>query len=142
MLYFDTSFLVPYFTPEDASAGVEAFFRRQRSADLAISHWTHTEFTSAIGLKVRMKLLSQEDATAVLAAFQEITTDYFHTLTPQPTDFMLAAEFLQHWELRLRAGDALHLAIAVNHEAKKFYTFDKRQADAAKVIKVPVKFGA
>lgn len=54
MIYFDTSFLVPFIVPELTSDAVMAFIGRLPPGELAISHWTEVEFTSLPAHEVRM----------------------------------------------------------------------------------------
>ena len=69
MLYIDTCVLLAVLTPEVHSAAATAFLA-EASAPLAISSWSVTELHSALGLKVRTKALSQEQAEAVLEGFE------------------------------------------------------------------------
>ncbi len=62
--------------------------------------------------------------------------DSFQILAPGVADYELAKEYIQHFATKLRAGDALHLAIASNHGAKTFYTLDEGLLNAAKLPKV------
>ncbi len=39
MLYFDTSFVVPYILPETTSGRVQQFLATHHADELAISHW-------------------------------------------------------------------------------------------------------
>jgi len=55
---------------------------------------------------------------------------------PETTDYELAKLFIQNFAAKLRAGDALHLAIARNRNLKMFYTLDKTLLQAAKLLKV------
>jgi antitoxin (DNA-binding transcriptional repressor) of toxin-antitoxin stability system len=43
--------------------------------------------------------------------------------------------------LPLRAGDALHLAIAGNHQADAIYSLDKVMIKAGKILDLPVSMG-
>lgn len=140
MFYLDTSFIVPYFLPEAASAKVEAFLRRFESG-LAVSQWTRTEFASAVGIKCRTGQISRLDGERALDRFQEVVTAYFVILQPQEQDFLLAAAFLKQWELGLRAGDALHLAIAANHRVECLYSLDSRLIHAAGQLNLPASLG-
>ena len=44
--------------------------------------------------------------------------------------------YVQRFETKLRAGDALHLAIAHNHRASVLYTLDEGLLKAAVLVKV------
>jgi hypothetical protein len=49
--------------------------------------------------------------------------------------------YLDNYETGLRAGDALHLAIAGNHRAKAIYSLDKTMIKAGKILGLPVSAG-
>ena len=141
MFYLDTSFLVPYFVPEKASRAVEKFLSSIKTEELAISQWTRTEFVSALGIKIRTQRFSENAARRVLAAFDEITGQYFTVIQILERDYLLATEFLLQWSLGLRAGDALHLALAKNHGAKRIYSLDKSLVKAAGRLRIPAGTG-
>ena len=141
MFYLDTSFLVPYFIPEKASRAVEKFLSSVKAEELAISQWTRTEFVSALGIKIRTQRFSEDAARRVLAAFDEITGQYLTVIPIMERDYLLAAEFLLQWSLGLRAGDALHLALAKNHGAKRIYSLDKSLIKAASRLRIPAGTG-
>ena len=141
MLYLDTSVLVPLFVPEPLSEPVRAWFEVQATtgATLAISAWTLTEFASAMGIKVRDKGLKPEQAQTACALMQKLQFDCLRVFTPTRSAFERAAENLAQHKLGLRAGDALHLAIAQNENAACFYTLDRRLIEAARKLKFRVK---
>jgi len=141
ILYFDTSFLVPLFLPEPTSERVEQFLRRQRTEDLAISHWTRVEFLSALARQVRMGGLDPKAARDADAQFTAVAANSFINLLPSADDFDLAMQYLRRYEAGLRAGDALHLAIASNHRANTIYSLDKRMLAAGKRLGLAVKTG-
>ena len=141
MFYLDTSFLVPYFIPEKASRAVEKFLSSIKTEELAISQWTRTEFVSALGIKIRTQRFSEDAARRALAAFDEIAGQYFTVIQIMERDYLLAAEFLLQWSLGLRAGDALHLALAKNHGAKRIYSLDKSLVKAASRLRIPAGTG-
>ena len=141
MFYLDTSFLVPYFMPEKASRAVEKFLSSIKTEELAISQWTRTEFVSALGIKIRTQRFSENAARRALAAFDEIAGQYFTVIQIMERDYLLAAEFLSQWSLGLRAGDALHLALAKNHGAKRIYSLDKNLVKAAGRLRIPAGTG-
>lgn len=136
MVYLDTSLIVPYFLPEATSARVEAFLRGF-SEGLAVSLWTKTEFASVVGIKQRCGQISAQQADAALERFREIVSAYFIVVAPREQDFDLATEYLAQRDLGLRAGDALHLAIAANHRAERLYSLDKELVAAAARLNVP-----
>ena len=141
MLYLDTSFLVPYFVSEESSEKVEAYMRGLEGEELFVSAWTATEFVSALGLKVRTKQLDKPAASAALAAFHELGERHFNWLAVTPGDFKAASAYLEKWNLGLRAGDALHLAVAKTNGAKKLLTLDERMLKACKALRMPVSTG-
>lgn len=141
MLYLDTSFLVPYFVSEESSEKVERFLRGVKGDELAVSTWTATEFVSALGLKVRTRQLDRPSAAAALAAFREVAEGYFNWLPVSAGDFRAASTYLEKWDLGLRAGDALHLAVARSNGVKKLLTLDERMLKAGKVLRIPVSKG-
>ncbi len=67
--------------------------------------------------------------------------DSFVRLTPTEDDFRLAASWLGYFETGLRAGDALHLAIARNHDAAAIYTLDKGMLIAGEMLELPTTAG-
>ena len=84
------------------------------------------------------------DARAALRAdarFEVMVNESFAVLLPNADDFGLAKRYLGRFETGLRAGDALHLAIASNHHAAAIYTLDKRLLMAGKMLDLPVSMG-
>lgn len=136
MLYFDTSFLTPLILEESTSAKVEAFIAKLPAGELYVSHWTRVEFASLIAREVRMGGLTEADAVAAIDQFDELVAESCQVLAPGAADFELAKRFVQHFATKLRAGDALHLAIASNHGAKIIYSLDGGLLAAAKILKI------
>ena len=141
MHYFDTSFLVPLVLPEETSDPIARFFADMASEDLAVSHWMRVEFSSLLAREVRMGELKPEAAREVDARFQAMIDESFAVLLPNSDDYDLAKKYLRRFETRLRAGDALHLAIAGNREAETIYSLDKILLKAGKMLGVPVTKG-
>lgn len=136
MLYLDTSVLVPLFVPEPDSAAVRAWFESHSSKNLAISDWTLAEFASAMGIKVREKGLRPEQARTASALLKELADNSLKVFTPTRDDYSQAAEYLSQHALGLRAGDALHLAVAQGQRAAYLYTLDRRLIDAARKLEI------
>lgn len=128
--YLDTSILIAALTREEATGRVQDWMAAQPAGSLAVSEWVHTEFASALSIKVRTGELASEDRATILAAFAAHLRNSF-VLFPIPAEaFRAAAIHLNDPELGLRAGDALHTAIVLAHGAT-LCTLDRRMAAAA-----------
>jgi predicted nucleic acid-binding protein len=141
MLYFDTSFLAPLILEEAASADVERFMAALPTGILTVSHWTRVEFSSLLAREVRMGALDPAVARDADAQFETLVAESFIVLLPNENDYICAKEFLQKHETGLRAGDALHLAIAGNRRADSIFTLDKTMVRAGKALGLPVSAG-
>lgn len=131
--YLDTSALVAALTPEAATARVQAWLAGQDGGALAISGWTIAEMASALAMKVRTETLSLEQRARVLAAWRRMIDESLVLEPVTGTHFELAARFLDQQDLGLRAGDALHLAIAF-HRGMTVVTLDQRLAEAGTTL--------
>ncbi len=136
--YIDTSALVAVLTREPATPGVNAWLRGQEPGTIFISDWTHTEVSSALSVKLRSGDITLEARAEALAAFAILTNTSLPTLAVAEDHFEAAARFAAQHELNLRAGDALHLAIA-SDGGFALVTLDQRMADAALQLGVPVE---
>lgn len=141
MLYFDTSFLAPLILQEATSQNIEAFFAKLPAGQLYVSHWTRVEFASLIAREVRMGGIVERDALLAIGQFDQLVAESFQVLAPSVVDYEQAKGYIQHFATRLRAGDALHLAIASNNSAKTLYTLDEGLLNAAKLMKVHASRG-
>jgi uncharacterized protein len=129
MQYVDTSVLVSYLVSETYSALAIQVMRDIKRKPLAISAWTETEFFSALGIKIRTDQLDEEHAERVRERYELLKTA-FVWLPVVEKDYHIATNFVKHWQTKLRAGDALHLAVAANNDAH-LLSLDKRLAEAA-----------
>jgi uncharacterized protein len=125
MLYVDTSIFVAALTNESQTGSAQAWLSRQDPDQLLASEWAATEFSSALSLKLRMDQLQSADRARALAAFTVLLGESFRIVSPENSDFRMAARFADQHVLGIRAGDALHLAIASRLGAT-LCTFDKR----------------
>ena len=141
MLYFDTSFLAPLILPEATSDKIATFVRRLPAEEFTVSHWTRVEFSSLIAREVRIGGLDVQAAVRADARFEAMVDESFSVFPPNADDFGLAKRYLGQFETRLRAGDALHLAVASNHRAAVIYSLDKTLLQAGKVLDLPVSMG-
>lgn len=141
MLYFDTSFLAPLILEEATSAAVEQFVRGLPPGELAVSQLARVEFSSLLAREVRMGGLDAKSARAADAQFETILAESFAVLLPAAGDFDLAKKYLGDPKIGLCAGDALHLAIATNHDAEAIYSLDKTMLKAGRRLGLPVSAG-
>ncbi len=131
MVYVDTSALVPAFIREPNSEAVLAWIETSGES-LLVSEWTITEFSSAAAIKVRTGELASALAKQARMRFLEFVRNYCALAVPQRTEFRRAAELAADADLKLRAGDALHLAIAEATRAQGILCFDEAMSAGAR----------
>lgn len=111
MIYLDTSVLGAIFFREPGAATLVARLESQRKAKLMISAWTLTEMSSIGGIKERTGAIDAETRQRAVANFQRFASMQLVTVEIDPADFRTAAVLIES-PIPLRAGDALHLAVA------------------------------
>jgi predicted nucleic acid-binding protein len=141
VLYFDTSFLAPLIVPEPTSDEITAFVGRLPAEEFTVSHWTRLEFSSLVAREVRMGVLDAQAATRADVRFEAMLDESFTVLLPNADDFRLAKRYLGRFETGLRAGDALHLAVAKNHHASMIYSLDKTLLEAGRILNLGISAG-
>ena len=139
MIYLDTSFLTPLFREEATSSRVAAFLARQSVGTLAVSKWASVEFASLISRDVRMDTITVVHGRKLIAEFEAMVADALVALTPTANDFTLAQQYVADFSTKLRAPDALHLAVAHNNDAEFIATLDDGMLFAAKKLKVAAR---
>ncbi len=80
-------------------------------------------------------------ADRAVARLDELADSSLNVVTPQAADYRLARDYLRQYQTALRGGDALHLAIAANHQAEAIYTLDQGMLKAGRVLRLPVATG-
>ena len=136
MIYLDTSFLTPLFREEATSIKVATFLARQAVGTLAVGKWASVEFASLISRDVRMGALTAMQGRKLIAEFDAMAASALVVLIPTANDFTLAQQYVAHFSTKLRAPDALHLAVAHNSGAEFVATLDEGMLFAAKKLKV------
>lgn len=138
MFYIDTSVLVCALTNEPDTDRMQAWLGVQTAGDLALSAWVVTEFSAALSIKVRRKDLMPEHRAAALTAFTRLAAESFVSLALSDRQFRVAARFADQSHLGLRAGDALHLALAADHGVA-LMTLDHRLAEAGAALGIATR---
>lgn len=140
MRYFDTSFLVPLLISEPRTTQVEKFFESLHEDEtLLFSRWGQLEFASVAARLFRMGEMSGKDAQAVIGEFNRLLIRSFRLHTPAADDFRKARDFIGDFQTRLRAGDALHLAMAANLGVETIHTLDNGMLEAGNLLELPVQ---
>ena len=118
MLYVDTSVLVPALTNEPRTREIQDWLAAVPTGQLCVSDWVMTEFSAALSVKLRTAQLEAVHRADALAVFAELIDASFEVLPVSSLDFRTAGRFADQYTTGLRAGDALHLAVAYNHGAR------------------------
>jgi hypothetical protein len=140
MVILDTSVLVSFLTHEESTDAVQDWIAATTDA-LAITEWALTEFASAIALKRRAGFTSIEGADIALSHFGEMVDTYLYVVPVRRWHFESAAQLCALSRSRLRAADALHLAVALETMAD-VATLDLDMRDAARRMKLrTISFG-
>ena len=131
--YVDTSVFVSAVADEADSERSRQWLGEQVPGVLAISDWVEAEFSAALSIKVRTGGLSDERQRRALLNFAKVAELSLLRLPVERAHFRAAARFADQSNTGLRAGDALHLAIAAAHGAW-IVTMDRRLSAAAEVL--------
>jgi len=137
MIYIDTSALVPAFIREPKSEAVLAWIETAGEG-LVVSEWSITEFSSAAAIKTRTGEIAAATAKQARARFLAFAQNHCSIAVPQRKEFRRAAELAGDMNLKLRAGDALHLAIAEASNAQGILCLDETMNAGAKKLGLDV----
>lgn len=141
--YFDTSFIVPLFLPEPQSERIEAHIRGlPETTELTVSQWTMVELASVFSRLVRMRELERPLAKTILRTATSVIGESFDIITPIGHDYERCRNFLGGFDNSLRAGDALHLAIAANHESDIIFSLDRGMLSAGAALGLNLSDGS
>jgi len=135
MLYVDTSVLVALCTNEGKTADAIKWYAHC-AQELASAAWCVTEFASATGLKQRTGQLTEEQAQTAWMQFERMCANDLQLLPVEVMTFHRAAMLTMDAAAGLRAGDALHLACAMEAKAQGMVTLDAVLAKKAQRFKV------
>lgn len=123
MIYVDTSVLVALLTVEPHTRAATDWFAANTQG-LISADWCAVEFASALAAKQRAKQLRPAHIRSAHEAFEVLTTSGLRLLPITRSACLRAAAFAKPAGDGLRAGDALHLAVALEAGAKELAGFD------------------
>jgi predicted nucleic acid-binding protein len=92
--------------------------------------------SSAFAIKVRTGQITLEQRAAGLAMFHKLVAESLIMLPVRGRHFRAAAQHADQHALGLRAGDALHLAIA-SEAGAMLQTLDRKLAEAGPSLGIP-----
>jgi predicted nucleic acid-binding protein len=128
-LYLDTSLLIAIFTHESASERSRTWLSDNEREAKAISWWVETEAAAALSMKVRTRQVNPEQRALLAAGIRQLVSSSFMKFEVKQDHFVAAARLADNALSGLRAGDALHLAIAAA-SGSVLCTLDKGLAQA------------
>lgn len=135
-LYLDASALVPNVVMEPNTPIIRGVLVSADTA-LEVSGLAVVEVSSAVSRLFRMGALSENQANERLGEFDIWLARDANLVQHNETDTHTADGFVRRFALKLRAPDALHLAICQRREAR-LVTFDRRLAAAAEALDIAV----
>ena len=133
MIYVDTSALVPVFIREPKSEAVIGWIESSGER-LAISEWSLVEFASAAAIKVRAGQATANLVKQATARVYQFAQKHCTVAVPGRAEFHRAAKLAGDETLKLRAGDALHLAIASSLSAQGILCLDDAMIASARSL--------
>ncbi|MHB8893974.1 MAG: type II toxin-antitoxin system VapC family toxin [Candidatus Geothermincolia bacterium] len=131
MIYVDTSVIVALLTTEPKTQDVTAWYAGLRDTP-SCSDWLLTEFSSALSIKLRAGQINEANAKRVRKEFTVLAEGGLRIVPVSRGAFGHAAEIVKLHGHGLRAGDALHLAVALELGASHTATLDGTLAANAK----------
>ncbi|MDO8412990.1 MAG: type II toxin-antitoxin system VapC family toxin [Gallionellaceae bacterium] len=131
MIYVDTSVIVALLTVEPKTSDVLAWYTGLQDVPTS-SDWLLTEFSSATSIKLRTGQLSEANAKRVHKEFDLLAAGGLRLAPVSRSAYSQAAKMIKLHQHGLRAGDALHLAVALELGARQMATLDGTLAKNAK----------
>lgn len=131
MIYVDTSVIVALLTVEPRTQEVIAWYAGL-SETPTCSDWLLTEFSSALSIKLRTGQIGEANAKRVRKEFALMAEGGLRIVPVSRGAFGRAAEMVKPHAHGLRAGDSLHLAVALELGASQMATLDRTLTTNAK----------
>lgn len=131
MIYVDTSVIVALLTVEPGTQNVTAWYAGLDDTPACLD-WLLTEFYSALSIKLRTGQINVANAKRVRKEFELLAEGGLRIVPVSRDAFRRAAEMVRLHDHGLRAGDSLHLAVALELGASHMATLDGTLAANAK----------
>ena len=131
MIYVDTGVIVALMTVEPRTQDVSAWYAGLRGTPTS-SDWLLTEFYSALSIKLRTGQINGTSAKRVRKEFELLAEGGLRIVPVSRDAFRRASEMVRLHDRGLRAGDSLHLAVALELGASHMATLDGTLAANAK----------
>jgi uncharacterized protein len=136
--YLDASVAIAALTTDEiGSAAARGWLRNNADGQIAVSAWVSTEISSALSIKVRRREINVDAQRLLLGSWHQLRDESLEIVPITSADFERASRFADRHNLNLRAGDALHVAVALTNGCT-LATLDKTMAAAALECGVPV----
>jgi predicted nucleic acid-binding protein len=135
--YFDTSYLVAIYVPNDHTAAALRQHEIVKQEPMAFTPLHRLELRTTVRQCVYSRLINEAAGRRILRHVEEDLDD--GTLVHQPLDWIeslrIAETVAQRhaWTMACRSLDLWHVAAAVQIGAERFITFDKDQFILAKM---------
>jgi hypothetical protein len=124
--YVDSCVLLSLFLGDSGFPAAERWLLDQEERPLWVSHWVLVEFAAVVAVGVRRGELTASRGTTINAEFAGFRQERLSLLEPRGVDFLQAMAWLERSiqprqtptqppPAKLRAADALHLAISQRH---------------------------
>lgn len=131
--YIDTSVWCAYCFNETETPAAAQWLAQASLDDAATATWTRTEFASAAAIKLRAKGQTRNAVAQATKAF-DAALAMTNSLDVIEEDFLYAAELCRTSATGLRAGDALHIAVALRHNCHWLASLDQAMNASAKKL--------
>lgn len=131
MIYVDTSVVVALLTVEPRTPDIVTWYGELRDTPIT-SDWLLTEFSSALSIKLRTGQINETHAGLVREEFELLAGGGLRMVPVSRDAFRQAAEMVRRHDHGLRAGDSLHLAVALELKVSCMATLDATLAANAK----------
>ena len=133
--YFDTSYLVALYVPNDHTAAALRYRARRENEPIPFNPLHRLELRTTVRQCAHAAFIKESDGRRILRSIEEDLDD--GTLEHAPLDWTASlrrAETIAQrwaWSTRCRSLDLWHIAAAVEAKATLFLTFDEGQCELA-----------